>query len=83
MRRTLQRERAAARGTLDHELCLVDAAIALLADGSAARVTLTGLRFAERILATAAIPARLQGVVIRPIWRGDGAGCDIAVEPLV
>lgn len=75
--------RSAARGTLEHEISLINGSIALLASGGAARVTLTGLRFGERILPTAQISARALGVVVRPLWRASGAGCDIAVEPRV
>jgi hypothetical protein len=82
MRATIRRG-SAAGGTLDHERCLINAAIALVASGGAIRVTMTGLRFGERILPTAEISARKQGVVIRPLWRPGGTICDIAVEPRV
>jgi hypothetical protein len=81
MPRTIRPGRTAARGTLEHEISLVNGSIALLASGGAVRVTLTGLRFGERILPTAQISARTLGVVVRPLWRPAGAGCDIAVEP--
>jgi hypothetical protein len=83
MRATIRRGSAAARGTLEHERCLINAAIALLASGGAIRVTITGLRFGERILPTAEISARKKGVVLRPLWRPGGTICDIAVEPRV
>lgn len=83
MRATIRRGRAAARDTLEHERCLIQAAIALLASGDAARVTMTGMRFGERILPTAEISARKKGVVIRPLWRPGGTRCDLAVEPRV
>jgi hypothetical protein len=63
-------------------MLLIDGAILLLAGGGATRVTLTGLRFAERILPAAQRAARARGVVVRALWRPDGAGCDIALEPV-
>lgn len=75
--------RANARATLLHEISLIDSSIALLAAGDAVRVTLTGLRFAERILPTAQRSARARDVVARPLWRTGGGSCDIALEPLV
>jgi len=72
--------RAAARGTLEHEISLINGSIALLASGGAARVTLTGLRYGERILPTAQLSASELGVVVRPLWRSPDGGCDIAVE---
>jgi hypothetical protein len=81
MRGTIRHGSAAGRGTLEHESSLIDAAIALLVSGGADRVTLTGLRFGERILPSAVRSARLQGVVIRPLWRQGATTCDITVEP--
>ncbi len=83
MPRAIRLGRAAARGTLAHEISLINGSIALLASGGADRVTLTGLRFGERILPSAQVAARPLGVVVRPLWRASGAGCDIAVEPRV
>ncbi|HEY8771685.1 MAG TPA: hypothetical protein VIM66_00765 [Candidatus Limnocylindria bacterium] len=82
MSRTTRRSRADARATLEHELALVEGSIALLAAGGAARVTLTGLQFAERILPTAQRAARSRNVVVRPLWHSEAGSCDIAVEPL-
>jgi hypothetical protein len=81
MRGTIRHGSAAGRGTLEHERSLINAAIALLVSGGADRVTLTGLRFADRLLPTAVASARLQGVVIRPLWRPGATTCDITVEP--
>ena len=75
--------RADARATMEHEVALVEGAIALLASGGAARVTLTGLRFAERILPMAQQSGREQDVAVRPLWCSGGNSCDIALEPLV
>lgn len=62
-------------------MSLVDSSIALLAAGGAVRVTLSGLRFAERILPKAQRSARERNVLVRPLWRKGGASCDIALEP--
>jgi hypothetical protein len=66
---------------LEHELTLVQSSIALLAGGGAQRVTVSGLRFGERILPIAQSSARAFGVVVRPLWHALDGGCDIAVEP--
>jgi hypothetical protein len=73
--------RADARATLEHEMSLIDSSIALLAAGGAVRVTLCGLRFAERILPKAQRSARERDVLVRPLWRKGGTTCDIALEP--
>jgi hypothetical protein len=83
MRGAIRYRRAAARATLEHELSLIDSSIALLAAGGAVRVTLTGLRFAERILPAAKRTARARDVNVRALWRSGGVGCDITLEPLV
>lgn len=64
----------------DHELQLVEAAIALVAAGGARRATLV-LRHGEVVLAEAQAAARQWGVVVRALWRPDG-GWDIVVEPV-
>lgn len=83
MAEPIRSRRAVERAILEHEMTLVDGAISLLATGGADRVTLTGLRFAERILPAAQRLARTQRVVVRPLWRPAGGGCDIALEPNV
>lgn len=65
---------------LAHELTLVQSSITLLAGGGAQRVTVSGLRFGERILPIAQSSARAYGVVARPLWHALDDGCDIAVE---
>lgn len=74
---------AATRATLEHELSLIDSSLALLAAGDADRVTLTGLRFAERILPVARRSAMGNDVVVRPLWRHGATSCDIQLEPRV
>jgi hypothetical protein len=68
------------RAEHDHELQLVEAAIALVATGGARRATLV-LRHGVVILAEAQAAARPSGVVVRALWRPK-SGCDIVVEPV-
>ena len=68
--------------TDEHEFLLVRGAIDLVARGGARRVTLVAVRFAEAILPDAQALAREHGVIVRAMWRGDGTGSDIAVEPI-
>jgi hypothetical protein len=63
-----------------HLLDLVESAVALIANGGARRVTLV-LPHADRVLPDAQASARARGVVVRALWRADGA-CDIVVEPV-
>jgi hypothetical protein len=66
---------------LTHELRLVESSIALLVGGDARRVTVSGLRYGERILPIAQSSAQAHGVVVRALWHELDDGCDIAVEP--
>jgi hypothetical protein len=65
---------------LDHDLDLVESAIALVAGGGADRVALV-VRDGELILPLAQASGRRSGVVVRAVWRTNG-GCDIVVEPI-
>ena len=65
---------------LDHDLDLVESAIALVAGGRARRAALV-LRDGERVLAAAQASGHRRGVVVRAVWRR-GGGCDIVVEPV-
>lgn len=66
--------------TLELEMNLVREAIAMVAGGSAPRVTVGGLRFGEALLETARGMAAEAGVRLVPLWMPDDAGADIAVE---
>ncbi len=68
--------------TAEHEYLLVRGAIDLVARGGARRVTLVAVRSAEAILPDAQAVAGKQGVIVRGMWRGDGTGSDIALEPI-
>jgi hypothetical protein len=65
---------------LARDLELVRSAIELIAAGSADRVTLVGLRGAERVLPQAQTLSREAGLSARAVWPANGEGCDIAVE---
>ena len=68
-----------ARDAIDHELALVESAMALIEAGASTRVTLAGLRFGRQILEHSAV-ARFRGRVrLEPLWHLDGSGCDISV----
>jgi hypothetical protein len=65
---------------LERNLDLVRSAIELITAGSADRVTLVGLRGAERVLPQAQTLSRRAGLSARAVWLANGEGCDIAVE---
>lgn len=64
-----------------HERDLVEAAIALVAGGGARRVSLL-IQHGALILPGAQASAGRWGVIVRAVWRPDGAGCDLIVEPI-
>lgn len=66
--------------TLEHELRLIEEAIAFVASGGAPRVVVASLRLGEALLGPAQRVAREAGVRILPLWRADEAGLDIAIE---
>jgi hypothetical protein len=68
------------RAQLQHQLDLVESAIALVASGGARRATLV-LTHADQVLPNAQAWAHDQGVVVRAAWRADGS-CDLVVEPI-
>ena len=67
------------RRRLAQELGDVRAAIALVAGGRATRVSLSGLRFGQELLAACGDEAARRGVVLEPSWWPEDAGCDIRV----
>jgi hypothetical protein len=64
---------------VEHELALMDAAVGVVRDGGARRITLVGMRWAPLLLAQARAVGT-NGVVIRAASRGPGAGYDLAIE---
>jgi hypothetical protein len=69
-----------AGGPLEIELRLVREAVWMVASGAARRVVLAGLRFANDLLGSAGEAVLEPGVRLRPLWRRDESGVDIAVE---
>ena len=68
------------RRRLTSEVAEVEGAIALVASGSASRVTLSGLKFGEQLAGRFRVEARSQGVVLEPIPWPEDAGCDLIVR---
>jgi len=66
--------------TLEHEMQLIDEAIALVASGRAPRTVVSNLRLGDSLLEPARRKAAAAGVTIRPLWSGDEHGVDIAIE---
>jgi hypothetical protein len=65
---------------LTSEVAEVESAIALVASGSASRVTLTGLKFGEQVARRFRAEAHSKGVVLEPIPWPEDAGCDLIVR---
>jgi hypothetical protein len=73
---------AAVARTLEHELSLVRSAILMVSSGSAPRVSVISLRFAEQLLHQARRMALSAGVRIVPLWTLDDGLTGIAVEKI-
>jgi hypothetical protein len=68
---------------IDRELRELLAAVALVASGASARVTVSNLRFGSELLPEAMRLGRERGVAVRPIWSVDDTGPrDITIERL-
>jgi hypothetical protein len=70
------------RRRLAAEVQEVQGALALVASGGASRVTLTGLRFGEELMARFNHHAEAEGIVLEPIYWPDDAGCDLIVRTI-
>lgn len=68
------------RRRLTSEVAEVESAIALVASGSASRVTLTGLRFGEQVARRFRAEATSKGVRLEPLPWPEDAGCDLIVR---
>jgi len=66
--------------TLEHEFDLVRSAIALVASGGAASVTLDRLHFGEQLIEPARRLALASHVLIRPLWSADESGAGLSFE---
>jgi len=67
---------------LEREQRLVREAIAMVASGAAPRVTVASLRYSRALIDPSSRLALEAGVRVRTIWRKDGRGADLAVEPI-
>jgi hypothetical protein len=65
---------------LASEMAEVEGAIALVASGTASRVTLSGLRFGEPVMASFELVAARAGVLLEPIPWPEDAGCDLIIR---
>lgn len=70
------------RRRLTSEVAEVESAIALVASGTASRITLSGLKFGEEVAKRFRADARSKGVRIDPIPFPDDAGCDLIVRTI-
>lgn len=68
------------RGRLISEVVEVEAAIALVASGSASSVTVSGLRFGEQVARRFRAEAAAKGISLEPILWPEDAGCDLVVR---
>jgi hypothetical protein len=66
--------------TIDHELDIVRAAIAMVAVGASGRVVVASLRFGDEILPRAQALAGLRGLRVVPLWTMDDGHHSIAIE---
>ena len=67
------------RRRLTSEVAEVESAIALVASGSATRITLSGLKFGEEVAKRFHADAQSKGVRLDPLPFPDDAGCDLIV----
>jgi hypothetical protein len=81
MERGTDRTAEVVPATLEHEMQLIDEAIALVASGRAPRTVVANLRLGDSLLEPARRKAAAAGVTIRPLWTGDEHGLDFAIEP--
>jgi hypothetical protein len=65
---------------LASEVTEVESAIALVASGSASRITLSGLKFGEQVAKHFHAEATARGVTLEPILWPEDAGCDLIVR---
>jgi hypothetical protein len=68
------------RRRLTSEVAEVESAIALVASGSASRITLSGLKFGEQLARRFRAEAQSKGVRLDPLPFPEDAGCDLIVR---
>jgi hypothetical protein len=80
MERPTDRTADVVPATLEHEMRLINEAIALVASGTTPRTVVAGLQLGDQLLASARRMADTAGVRLVPLWTADEHGLDIAVE---
>lgn len=65
---------------LTSEISELEGAIAMVASGSASRITLTGLKFGEELSRRFQDEAQSKGLRLEPIIWPEDAGCDLIVR---
>jgi hypothetical protein len=68
------------RRRLSSEVTEIEGAIAMITNGSASRVTLSGLRFGEELARRFRAEAESKGVLLEPILWPEDVGCDLIVR---
>ena len=66
--------------TIDHELDLIRAAIAMVRNGASQRVVVASLRFGDQLLPRARALAGMSGLRAVPLWSLDENHHSIAIE---
>jgi hypothetical protein len=65
---------------LTSEISELEGAIAMVASGSASRITLSGLKFGEELSRRFQAEAHSKGLQLEPIIWPEDAGCDLIVR---
>jgi hypothetical protein len=68
------------RRRLTSEVAEVEGAMALVASGSASRITLSGLKFGEQLAERFRADAHSKGLRLEPIPWPEDAGCDLIIR---
>ena len=66
--------------TIDHELELIRAAIAMVKSGASQRVVIASLQFGDQLLPRARALAAMAGLRATPLWSLDKHNRSIAIE---
>jgi len=69
--------------TIDHELELIRAAIAMVKSGASQRVVVASLHFGDQLLPRARALAAMSGLQATPLWSLDKHNRSIAIEAQV
>jgi diphthamide synthase (EF-2-diphthine--ammonia ligase) len=80
MDRASDRTADAVPATVEHELRLINEAIAMVASGAAPRTVVAGLQLGDQLLETAQRMADQAGVRLTPLWHADEHGLDIEID---